>query len=161
MHISTFFLRYYFNFLCVVGCNRANKIIRFRRLQPVTYIARVGTDDAVTAASAASAVHGGHRLQSGATWPGVAFGHLKAPVLSRVSGTVLCVYVCVCALKKGAYGELVSAGSQRTAGSSPWTGFQVGSSNYLKTCNTSQSDIFLQIIWVHLTASQKAKFHIT
>lgn len=45
------------------------------RVNPLTYTTRVGADHTV---AAASAVHSHHRLQPGATWPGISYRHLSS-----------------------------------------------------------------------------------
>lgn len=50
-------------------------ILRLKRVNLVTYEARINTDHTVTAASTLHAIH---CLHSGVTWPGITYGHLSA-----------------------------------------------------------------------------------
>lgn len=87
-------LSWYFMMFCIITCS--NKILRFKRVRSVTYKARIGADNAVTAAGT---VHDSHHLQSNATWPGIAFGHLSALL---IQGTQIVVFHS----EKGIHGEL-------------------------------------------------------
>lgn len=61
-------------------------VFTFTQVMTVTYKARIGTDDTVTAAST---VHASHRFQSNATWPGIAFGHLSALLITRLVAQIV------------------------------------------------------------------------